>query len=223
MGASTLYRYVAAHAIVTWDKSVCRHAAECVRGLPGVFDPKAKPWIAPHAVTFDALAATIACCPSGALALLHPDGTLAVASGTPLRVAEMTATVLKVRPNGPNVVTGNVVVAGARASSARSSKTVVLCRCGKSRDKPFCDGTHTKIGFVDPGILPPNVSSTTLRPGEVTITATANGPLECRGPLTVQGADGRTTASEETWLCRCGHSQTKPFCDASHERIGFSA
>lgn len=223
MGESRLHRYATTHAIVTWDEGTCRHAAECVHGLPDVFDPKAKPWIAVHAATFDALAATIARCPSGALKLLHPDGALAVASGVRLHVAAMTATVLKVRPNGPNIVTGDVVVAGARTTSAKASATVVLCRCGKSDDKPFCDGTHTKIGFLDPGILPADVPSGTLPSGKVTITPTPNGPLECKGPLSVQGADGYVTASEETWLCRCGHSQTKPFCDGSHEKFGFKA
>ena len=222
MGEFRVHRYTAAHAIVTWDQGLCRHAAECVHGLPDVFNPKAKPWIATDAATFDALAATIARCPSGALRLLHPDGTLAVASGPPKEVAAMPDTVLRVRPNGPNLVTGEFVVTGARpAAGAKAS--AALCRCGKSGDKPFCDGTHTKIGFEDPGLLPSDAPQGALPPGIVTITPTPDGPLECKGPLNVRGADGRVTASEETWLCRCGHSKTKPFCDGSHERVGFKS
>jgi CDGSH-type Zn-finger protein len=60
-------------------------------------------------------------------------------------------------------------------------------------------------------------------PGEVTITPTQDGPLECRGPLTVMGADGRTAAGERMLLCRCGYARTKPFCDGSHEKAGFKA
>jgi CDGSH iron-sulfur domain-containing protein 3 len=131
------------------------------------------------------------------------------------------ATVLRVRPDGPNVVSGDVVVTGARSMGAKKSATVVLCRCGMSKDKPFCDGTHTRIGFKDPAILPPDAPQETLSPGSVTIIPTPNGPFECRGPLTLLGADGRTSSCEETWLCRCGHSQSKPFCDGSHKRIGF--
>lgn len=129
------------------------------------------------------------------------------------------ATVLRVRPDGPNVVSGDVVVAGARR--AASPVTVVLCRCGKSSAKPFCDGSHTRIGFKDRGILPPDAPHDVLSSGTVTITPTANGPFECRGPLTIRGADGGTATSEEVWLCRCGHSRSKPFCDGSHERVGF--
>jgi CDGSH-type Zn-finger protein/uncharacterized Fe-S cluster protein YjdI len=220
MGESKVHRYTAAHAIVTWDAGLCRHAEECVHGLPRVFDPKARPWIAPHAATFDDLAATIRRCPSGALSLLHPDGSLAVASGSPPEVAVTPATLLRVRPNGPNVVTGAFVVAGSpRAEGAKASAS--LCRCGRSSNKPYCDGTHTKMGFIDAALLPADAPSATLPQGNVTITPTPDGPLECIGPLTVQDADGRVSTSEETWLCRCGHSRTKPFCDGSHERVGF--
>lgn len=55
-----------------------------------------------------------------------------------------------------------------------------------------------------------------------TITVTANGPYECRGDLRLVDAQGKPVASEtETWLCRCGQSQTKPYCDGSHERVNF--
>lgn len=129
--------------------------------------------------------------------------------------------ILRVSPDGPYMLSGRALLAGAR--SAKTPPTLVLCRCGLSRDKPFCDGTHTRTGFADPGLLPAAAPSGTSMPGEVTITPTPDGPLECRGPLTVMGADGRTAAGEKTLLCRCGFSRTKPFCDGSHERAGFKA
>lgn len=224
MAESRLHRYEAAHAVVTWDAGVCRHAAECVRCLPAVFDPKAKPWIAVENASFDALAAAIARCPSGALRLYRPDGTLAVASAAASAAAAAPApaeTVLRMRPNGPNVISGDVVVAGARGAAAPGRATVVLCRCGASGNKPYCDGTHNRIGFRDPGLLPPGTPTGARALGKVTVTPTPNGPLECVGHLVVESADGRIACSEETWLCRCGHSRTKPFCDRSHERVGF--
>jgi CDGSH-type Zn-finger protein len=78
-----------------------------------------------------------------------------------------------------------------------------------------------RIGFRDAGVLPADTPSGTRVPGKVTVTPTKNGPLECIGPLVVESADGRIACSEETWLCRCGHSRTKPFCDGSHEKVGF--
>jgi CDGSH-type Zn-finger protein len=119
------------------------------------------------------------------------------------------------------MVSGRALLAGARG--ATTPPTLVLCRCGLSRDKPFCDGTHTRMGFSEPGLLPADAPPGMSMPGEVTITPTQDGPLECRGPLTVMGADGRTAAGERTLLCRCGYSRTKPFCDGSHEKAGFKA
>ena len=61
---------------------------------------------------------------------------------------------------------------------------------------------------------------------EVTITVRPNGPYKIVGPITVVDADGREFELPEgraVVLCRCGHSSTKPFCDATHKRIGFVA
>ncbi|MDP9796110.1 putative Fe-S cluster protein YjdI [Catenuloplanes nepalensis] len=52
---------------VTFDAGRCRHAAECVRGLPEVFDVSARPWITPDNAGADAVAEVVARCPSGAL------------------------------------------------------------------------------------------------------------------------------------------------------------
>lgn len=58
---------------------------------------------------------------------------------------------------------------------------------------------------------------------EVSIKVGANGPLEVSGPVTIEAADGtvlRTT--DKAYLCRCGFSAKKPFCDGSHKREGFT-
>jgi len=224
MGDSKVHRYVSIDAVVTWDEGVCIHAAECVRGSPAVFQPRSRPWIKPEAASFDELAATIARCPSGALKLYRPDGTLAVESGkrrSEPAPMDATATAVKVRPDGPNVFEGDFEVVIATAAGVRRETEAFLCRCGTSKNKPFCDGSHKKIGFRHDGTFAPDAPPGEARPGKVTVTPTPNGPLECMGPLTIKGSDGRSTASEETWLCRCGGSQNKPFCDGTHEKIGF--
>jgi CDGSH-type Zn-finger protein len=49
-----------------------------------------------------------------------------------------------------------------------------------------------------------------------------NGPLQVRGNLEITSGTGRVVARiEATRLCRCGGSQSKPFCDGTHARIGF--
>jgi CDGSH-type Zn-finger protein len=135
----------------------------------------------------------------------------------PATAAEMTF--VKVRRDGPNVFTGDVALAGGRPATGRT--TLVLCRCGESRNKPHCDGTHSRQRFHDAGTLPADVPPGTRATGPVMITPRPNGPLECHGPLAVEGADGRVACVSATLLCRCGHSRTKPFCDGSHSRVGF--
>jgi len=102
----------------------------------------------------------------------------------------------------------------------REMKTAVLCRCGHSSDKPFCDGSHVKTGFADAARFAAGPGAT-AGVGRVTITPIADGPNRCEGPLTIRDADGRTFESDSSLLCRCGGSHHKPFCDGTHEEIGF--
>lgn len=56
------------------------------------------------------------------------------------------------------------------------------------------------------------------------VTPTRNGPLEVQGNMEVISGTGRTVARlTKTWLCRCGGSKKKPYCDGSHCAIGFTA
>ena len=59
--------YSGAEVDVSYDADVCIHAAECMKGLPAVFDANARPWIQPDNATADAVIAQVARCPSGAL------------------------------------------------------------------------------------------------------------------------------------------------------------
>src|SRR5438552_170827 len=121
--------------------------------------------------------------------------------------------------NGPNLVTGELsVVTPARVRAMRSA---MLCRCGHSRDKPFCDGAHVRSGFSDPAQLPAKIDSEMVGTGSLTIRPIANGPNRCEGPLMMLGSDGRTASSTLTFLCRCGESRRKPYCDGTHKKIGF--
>lgn len=55
------------------------------------------------------------------------------------------------------------------------------------------------------------------------ITPRRDGPLAVEGAITIVGADGRHEAMERAFLCRCGSSANKPFCDGAHKRVGFEA
>ena len=132
----------------------------------------------------------------------------------------MIATTVYVRPDGPYIVTGDFALEAQGAP--RDNASVVLCRCGRSSNKPYCDGTHRRVGFVDPGVAStggePKFSSGA---DQLTIIPTPNGPLKCAGPVAVSGADGQIREMHDIRLCRCGGSATKPFCDGTHRSNGF--
>lgn len=55
------------------------------------------------------------------------------------------------------------------------------------------------------------------------IVVIKDGPLHITGVTSIEKSDGTAIdGADEVWLCRCGHSKTKPFCDGTHKKIGFS-
>jgi CDGSH-type Zn-finger protein/uncharacterized Fe-S cluster protein YjdI len=206
-------RYEGHGCAVTYDAKRCIHAAECVHGLPAVFDPRAKPWIKPAASEVGALAAVIRRCPTGALKLESADGAAEPVPPT------NTATVTR---DGPTYLRGDLEVIGADGAGAIIDTRMAVCRCGASQNKPFCDASHRSLGFRDPGIVragesPPDAHAG----GRLTIRMRPNGPLMCTGPLLVVDPDGHAAYAESTFLCRCGGSENKPYCDGTHKKNGF--
>ncbi|MEJ5221721.1 MAG: CDGSH iron-sulfur domain-containing protein [Tepidiforma sp.] len=59
----------------------------------------------------------------------------------------MAETIITVRDNGPYVVRGEFVVQDAEGNAFERKEAVALCRCGHSATKPFCDGSHNRVGF----------------------------------------------------------------------------
>jgi CDGSH-type Zn-finger protein len=184
-----------------------------VLNLPNVFKPNVDgPWIDADAATPEATIAVITKCPSGALRY-RPEGT------TPAEGAPGVNTI-RVWEDGPLAVHAELDVGGDT-----SSRRATLCRCGQSFNKPYCDGMHRKSGFKATG-EPTSGEAETLavKNGPLKVTPTKDGPLHAEGALEICSASGHTVSrTMETWLCRCGHSANKPFCDGTHAKVGFSA
>lgn len=123
---------------VVWDHTKCIHAAKCVGGLPKVFKPNEKPWISVDQATSDELVTTIDQCPSGALTYRKAGEKTEVS--TP-------AVGCNVSKNGPLLVKGDITVVHADGTEEPRSKVTAFCRCGQSGNQPYCDGTHSKVGF----------------------------------------------------------------------------
>jgi uncharacterized Fe-S cluster protein YjdI/CDGSH-type Zn-finger protein len=138
-----LRHYTSETIDVSYDAERCIHAAECVRGLPEVFDTDRRPWILPSGASADAIAAVIEKCPSGALHYTRRDG------GAPEAPPEQT-TIAPV-PGGPLYVHGLIQLRAADGSLLVEDTRIALCRCGQSQNKPFCDNSPIGTGFDGPG------------------------------------------------------------------------
>lgn len=200
--------------IIEFEAKRCIHARYCVLQQPGVFKANVVgPWIAPDdADNADNLVAAALNCPSGAIQYRRKDGR---PQETPPLV-----NLIRVRENGPNAFHGALKIDGEDIGTRAT-----LCRCGRSQNKPFCDGSH-KLGddpFAATGEpATGDVTALEVRDGDVDIRPQKNGPLRVSGNLEVLSGTGRTIRKAQAlMLCRCGHSGNKPFCDGSHARVGF--
>ncbi|MCP4439433.1 MAG: hypothetical protein GY810_10875 [Aureispira sp.] len=126
--------------IVVWKPKSCIHAAECVKALPNVYKPNEKPWITVENATTQDLKDQIAKCPSGALSYYMKD------EGED-SVLESVETKVDVLENGPLLVHGTLKVTDKSGKVEVKNKRTAFCRCGMSENKPYCDGTHTKVDF----------------------------------------------------------------------------
>jgi CDGSH-type Zn-finger protein/uncharacterized Fe-S cluster protein YjdI len=197
--------------LLRFEGKRCIHSRHCVLGAPSVFRANVKgAWLNPDGISVEDLAAVAHDCPSGAITYDRLDG--GPAEGPP------PVNVIRVRENGPLAVHAKIELEG-RGAMFRAT----LCRCGASKNKPFCDNSHVALGFTASGEPPTQPSELLVqRDGLFTITPTTNGPLSLRGNVEICSGTGRTvTRTQQVRLCRCGGSANKPFCDGTHARIGF--
>jgi CDGSH-type Zn-finger protein/uncharacterized Fe-S cluster protein YjdI len=125
---------------VHWEPRFCIHTGACVRELGRVFDPSARPWVNVDAADPDAIARTILTCPTGALHFRRLDGGVQEQAAT--------ETTVEPRPNGPLFVRGRLTILDPDGHKIREDTRLALCRCGASQNKPFCDGSHRRVGFT---------------------------------------------------------------------------
>jgi len=209
-------RYIGEQADVTYNLKRCIHAEQCIKRLPGVFDTQKRPWIQPSDTAADALVEMVGHCPSGALHVIRKDGG---AEEIPPSFNRVT-----LWPNGPLEVSGNLTLTGADVDITGETR-LTLCRCGASKNKPFCDNSHKDIGFTAVSAAASAVlMSMEMEGGTLHIDSQPDGCLRLTGHLRVWNeADIEIFAGDNAALCRCGGSHNKPFCDGTHSKIGFQA
>ena len=134
-------KYSNGEVTIVWKPGMCMHSAICFNGLGEVFDPQKKPWITPEKSTTEKIIDQVKKCPSGALSyyLNRDEGD------EPVKVEA--ETIVETAPNGPLMVYGNVTIKDSKGNLTRKNNVTAFCRCGASSNKPFCDGSHKRIGF----------------------------------------------------------------------------
>ena len=200
---------------IDFEGRKCIHARFCVTGAPKVFLANVEgPWIHPNAMDGEKLVAIAEACPSGAIRYRRTDGRP--------EEAPPPVNLCAIREGGPYAVRGDIVLDGKRQGFR-----MTLCRCGASKNKPFCDGSHHDIHFDASGEPKPTDAKTDMlevRDGPLAIDPQVDGPLRVRGNLEITAGTGSVVARiKGAYLCRCGGSKNKPFCDGTHKVNGFKS
>ena len=136
-----LQTYATDAITVTFDPTRCIHAAECIRTAPAVFDSRRKRWIKPELGDPELIVTAVRRCPTGALAYSLPDGAVEAPDAT---------TSIRAWRNGPLYVRGDASVETEDGRVIAKGYRMALCRCGATKNAPFCDGSHREAGFRDP-------------------------------------------------------------------------
>jgi CDGSH-type Zn-finger protein/uncharacterized Fe-S cluster protein YjdI len=214
MSEKPIHDFPGSEIDVHWDERLCIHIGECGQAANSLFEAERKPWCVPDEVSRAEVRDVCERCPSGALSYTDRAGEPEQAPA---------GNTVSVVYNGPLYLTGDLHIEDAAEDMAGVRFRAALCRCGASGKKPFCDNSHLGAGFEDFGAVGetgPGLSSTG---GPLTVKRIPNGPLMVEGNLSIRAASGRVAwEGEKAFLCRCGASRNKPFCDGSHKDAGFT-
>jgi CDGSH-type Zn-finger protein len=132
---------------VHFNKLQCSAAGECAAGLPSVFHhggvvriATGQPWIQPDREDAEQIIDVIRRCPSGALRYTWKGETGPGHTEPPG---------IRIRRDGPYEVEGEIPLRTSFWCEGATRQIYALCRCGASRNKPFCDGSHFRVKFKD--------------------------------------------------------------------------
>lgn len=208
--------YPGERASVSWHGRLCIHIGECGRAQGELFIGGRKPWCQPDLVADDEVQEVVLRCPTGALTVNYVDGSREERADDENTV--------HVAYNGPLFVRGDLDIDGAPEQATGLKFRAALCRCGKSKNKPFCDNSHSDDGFVDYGAVGEKGDPHAASGGTLQIRLAPDGPLLLSGNVRIVGSAGRRSwQGNKVALCRCGASKNKPFCDGQHMKTGFKS
>lgn len=207
-------RYDGKEINVEWDGRLCIHIGECGYSEGDLFVGGREPWCVPDLTSVDDVVDVVKRCPTGAITFESNDASVAETASSENAVT--------VSYHGPYFISGDLAIEGAADDMHGVKFRAALCRCGASKNKPFCDNSHEEIGFKDYGAVGQKGEALESTGGKLTITQVKDGPIMLNGNVVLRTSSGRLAWSgKKVALCRCGASKNKPFCDGSHKAAGF--
>lgn len=141
-------KYTNGEITVFWKPAKCIHATTCYRELLEVFNPRRRPWVNMDGAPTDEIIRVVRLCPTQALSFAYnKDLGKEEAGREEVHAAPEKVPELRVMEDGPLVLHGEFRITGTEGNVLKTAKIQSLCRCGASRNMPFCDGMHRKTGF----------------------------------------------------------------------------
>jgi uncharacterized Fe-S cluster protein YjdI len=137
-------KYTNGEITVFWRPSECIHATHCYRDLLKVFNPTKRPWINMNGATTEDIIKVVDMCPTDALTYKWNKDIEKEQNVSEIGRNTEQPTEVKVLKNGPVIIRGNLKIIGTDGKEMKKMKVVSICRCGKSKKLPYCDGSHIK-------------------------------------------------------------------------------
>ncbi len=131
--------YTNGEITIVWNSDLCTHVAYCFTELPEVFDPSERPWINAKGAGTQRIIEQVNRCPTGALTFFYNDAEKNETSSDHPDKGTVRVSVME---NGPVVIKGKSVLVGKNGKETTYDSMLALCRCGKSKNQPSCDGSH---------------------------------------------------------------------------------
>ena len=214
MANKKVFSFPGKKANVSWNSGLCIHIGECGQAKGDLFTGGRKPWCQPDLASDSEVKDIVMRCPTGALSVDFIDSAYSETAHTENSI--------HVAYDGPLFVRGKLDIEAAPSDAPGLKFRAALCRCGQSKNKPFCDNSHESDGFKDYGAVGETGDTAVDLVGPLSIKAVTDGPLMIKGNVAIFSSSGRESwRGSQVALCRCGASKNKPFCDGSHQSIGF--
>ena len=131
---------------IVWKPAKCIHVKYCWYELLDVFNPNKRPWVDPYGATTERIIQQIERCPSEALTYFYNEKKDQTAEKSKINCAEVEVEMLL---NGPLIVTGNIAIKEKDGKIEHRCGKTAFCRCGATKNPPYCDGSHSEINFKD--------------------------------------------------------------------------